>query len=263
MTDGRPPLAATPWTEAAEWAADSLLAVPVGATEQHGPHLPVGTDTVVAEALARGLADRRPDVTVAPAVAYGASGEHAAFPGTLSIGTEVTAALLVELVRSADDFRGVLLVCGHGGNAEALAVAGRRLESEGRPPLVWAPRADTLASVAETHDRPADAHAGWVETSILLAVAPALVRAERGAPGDPRPVGQLAAELRRVGVRPISPSGVLGDPTGASPEAGWVLLQACVDDLAAAVAARWGPPRPPERPPLTATGPRPPGRPPR
>ena len=102
-----------------------LLAIPVGSCEQHGPHLPLDTDTCIATALAEELATRRADVMVAPAVAYGSSGEHAGFAGTLSIGQAAIELLLVELVRSADGWRGVVLVHGHGGNADPVARAVR------------------------------------------------------------------------------------------------------------------------------------------
>src|SRR3954470_23135726 len=82
-------------------AADALVLVPVGSTEQHGPHLPLNTDTVIAQAVAqltaRFLADKRSEhVLLAPAITYGASGEHAGFPGTVSIGHEALRCLLVE-----------------------------------------------------------------------------------------------------------------------------------------------------------------------
>src|SRR5690242_17460674 len=91
------------WPEAGEHAsaADALLAVPVGSTEQHGPHLPLSTDTDLAVALCAGLAGRRSGVLVAPAIPYGSSGEHAGFPGTLSIGQRALELLIVELCRSA------------------------------------------------------------------------------------------------------------------------------------------------------------------
>ena len=123
------------WPEAA--ARRMLLVVPLGSTEQHGPHLPLSTDTDIAVRAG----DRRWRTAARrswshPQLAYGASGEHAGFPGTLSIGHEALELLLVELVRSADRTSGrVLLVNGHGGNADA--VAGRSPaaapEGTGRP----------------------------------------------------------------------------------------------------------------------------------
>src|SRR5207247_7471889 len=111
--------------------AGTLLAVPLGATEQHGPHLPLGTDTEIARALAAGLARAREHVVVAPALPFGSSGEHAGFAGTLSIGREVVEALLVELGRSAlDSFSRLLLISAHGGNAEPVGAAVARLRAE-------------------------------------------------------------------------------------------------------------------------------------
>ncbi|MBO0730076.1 MAG: mycofactocin biosynthesis peptidyl-dipeptidase MftE, partial [Acidimicrobiaceae bacterium] len=135
-------LADLAWPDLDRCAARTVLAVPVGATEQHGPHLPLSTDTDVAVALARRLAAARPDVLVAPAVAYGSSGEHAGFAGTLSIGQEALEMLLVELVRSADAFAATLLISTHGGNAEPVTRAVAVLSSEGRKVRAWSPSAE-------------------------------------------------------------------------------------------------------------------------
>jgi creatinine amidohydrolase len=221
-------LAALTWRQARRRALrDTLLAVPLGSTEQHGPHLPLDTDTRIATALAAGLARRRDDVVVAPALPYGASGEHAGFPGTLSVGTPALELLLVELVRSASDLcRGTVLVCGHGGNRDAVDAATRRLRAEGRAVLGW------MASVPG-----GDAHAGRTETSLMLALRPGLVRRARAAAGDSRPLAELMPRLRAGGLVAVSPNGVLGDPAGAGAAEGERLLAALLDDLVAAVAA--------------------------
>ena len=207
-------------------AGGSILVMPLGSTEQHGPHLPLGTDSDVAVALADRLAAARPDVLVAPALPYGSAGEHAAFPGTLSIGAGALELVVVELVRSADAFAGVVLVSGHGGNASPLAAAVNTLRAEGRQVLGWAPR--ILGG---------DAHAGRTETSLLLALAPGAVRLDAAEPGDVRPLAAVIGELRRGGVAAVSENGVLGDPTGASAEEGQRLLDALAADLIAAVEA--------------------------
>src|SRR3954469_9194874 len=98
-------------------ASADLLVVGLGAHEQHGPHLPSDTDTVIASALCAGLAAER-KVRVAPTLPYGSSGEHAGFDGTLSIGQAALEQVLVELARSFDG--PVLFVCAHGGNAEPV-----------------------------------------------------------------------------------------------------------------------------------------------
>jgi creatinine amidohydrolase len=218
------------WRQVEATAGDALLALPLGSLEQHGPHLPLDTDTRIAEALAHGLASRRKGVVVAPAVAYGASGEHAAFAGTLLVGHEPLAAMLVELVRSARAaFRGVVLVNAHGGNEATLAEVGRRCSAEGDDVLVW------RAVVAG-----GDAHAGRTETSLMLAIDAAAVRLELAEPGCTEPIDRLLPRLRAEGVRPVSSNGVLGDPTGASEVEGRALLDDLVADLTASVYGRWG-----------------------
>ncbi|MGO9857284.1 MAG: mycofactocin biosynthesis peptidyl-dipeptidase MftE [Acidimicrobiales bacterium] len=222
-------LAGATWPQVDATGGRSLLAVPLGSLEQHGPHLPLDTDTRIAVAVASGLAARREEVALAPAVAYGASGEHAGFPGTLLVGHGVLADLLVELVRSArSSFAGVVLVSAHGGNEAALAAVSPRCTAEGDHVLVW--RAAIPGG---------DAHAGRTETSLMLAIDPGAVRLERAEPGCTEPLAALLPRLRAQGVRPVSSNGVLGDPAGASADEGGELLRALVTDLADAVAAHW------------------------
>jgi creatinine amidohydrolase len=208
-----------------------LLAIPIGSCEQHGPHLPLGTDTIVAEALAGALARRRDDVVVGPTLTVTASGEHAGFAGTLSIGTPAMTHVVVELARSADWVAGTVLINGHGGNADAIREALAVLTAEGRDVLSWWP------AVAG-----GDAHAGHTETSLLLALRPELVRVERLAAGATEPLPALTPRLRADGVRAVSPNGVLGDPRGAAAAEGRELLAALADDLVAAVDG-WHPER--------------------
>ena len=133
-------LAGATWAQVEATGGRSVLALPLGSLEQHGPHLPLDTDTRIARAVAAGLARRRPGVAVAPALSFGASGEHAGFPGTLVVGHGVLADLLTELVRSArSDFAGVVVVNAHGGNREALDLLRARSATEGDDVLVWSP----------------------------------------------------------------------------------------------------------------------------
>jgi mycofactocin precursor peptide peptidase len=222
-------LAGATWPQVEASAGCSLLAIPLGSTEQHGPHLPLDTDTRIAAGVAGGLAAGRPDVVVAPPLSYGASGEHAGFPGTLLVGHGVLADVLTELVRSSRGaFRGVVLVCAHGGNQEALAAVRRRSAAEGDDVLAW-----TVAPAG------GDAHAGRTETSLMLALDPEAVRLDAAVAGCTEPLDALLPRLRAVGVRPVSSNGVLGDPAGASAEEGRSLLSSLVSDLAGAVSARW------------------------
>jgi len=211
------------WPQA-ERVRAGVLVVPIGATEQHGPHLPLSTDTDIAVALAERLADALgAGAVVAPALAYGSSGEHAGFAGTVSIGREAVEHVLVELGRSASEtFARVVLVSAHGGNAEPVARAVERLRAEGRDAIALSPGFG------------GDAHAGRTETSVMLALCPERVRpaAEAGATA---PLADLWPALRERGVRAVSANGVLGDPAGASADEGRRLLETATAELAAAV----------------------------
>jgi creatinine amidohydrolase len=201
-----------------------VVVVPLGSCEQHGPHLPLGTDTFIAIQLAERLAGQRPGVVLSPPLGISASGEHAGFPGTLSLGTDVTAAVLVEIARSADWAAGTVIVNGHGGNVDAVERAVATIRGEGRNVLAWWPR---IAG--------GDAHAGRTETSMMLAIEAGLVSMRDAAPGELRPLAEIRAELRARGMRNVAPSGVLGDPTDATLEHGRDLLDILTDDLVTAV----------------------------
>lgn len=202
-----------------ESAGAELVLVPVGSLEQHGPHLPLDTDTTVAAAVAEAVAAQLPGSWVAPPVAYGASGEHQHFAGTVSVGHVVLRAVVVELVRSLRTWaRRVVLVNGHGGNVRTLESAVAQLVVEGHD-VAWLPCAV----------RTGDLHAGRTETSLMLHLRPASVRLERAVRGDTRPLAQLLPTMLEGGVAAVSATGVLGDPAGASAAEGERLLAEMVD----------------------------------
>ena len=202
----------------------TVAVLPVGSHEQHGPYLPLATDTVVACTVARAIADAHP-VQLLPPITISCSHEHAAWPGTVSI----SAATLYAVVRDvADSLRrsgvpNLVLVSGHGGN---YVLANVVQESEGMALFPgsgdWA--AARGAAGLETSSR-GDMHAGELETSILLHAHPELVR-----PGyetgdhvaDDRP------HLLTLGLGPYTSSGVVGRPSLASADKGRDVLAALV-----------------------------------
>ena len=220
------------WTEVAErQGVCSVLVLPIGSCEQHGPHLPLSTDTVIATALCANLAERRDDVVIGPPIPIGNSGEHTGFAGTLSVSDRALGNYLLEIGRSAvataarpADFSALLFVSGHGGNASALSAAAARLRSEGRPSGWWVPTVED-----------GDAHAGATETSVMLAIAPQLVRRDAIEVGATAPLGELMPAIVESGVRSVSANGVLGDPRAASAERGGSLFERWTTELEAAV----------------------------
>jgi mycofactocin system creatininase family protein len=207
------------------------LIIPIGALEQHGPHLPLDTDTRIAVAVARTVAGRLSgDWLVAPAVGYGSSGEHQAFPGTVSIGTDALRSLLVEFGRSACEWASrVVFVNGHGGNVTALRDAVTLLRYEGRD-----------AAWCSCTVRGGDAHAGHTETSVLLHISPEDVWLDERVPGNDAPLAELLPRMREGGIAAVSPVGVLGDPTTATASEGKALLTEMVNGAVSAIAA-WAP----------------------
>jgi mycofactocin system creatininase family protein len=214
------------------------LVIPVGSTEQHGPHLPLDTDTRIASAVAREVAERLSEAdhdsgwTLAPPIGYGASGEHESFPGTVSIGTSALRLLLVEFGRSAASWaRRLVFVNGHGGNVEALTAATALLRYEGRD-----------AGWCSCGVQNADAHAGHTETSVLLHISPEVVRLEERVPGNSAPLAELLPAMRSGGMAAVSELGVLGDPTTATAADGARLFAEMVDGCVGRI-ARWKPDR--------------------
>jgi len=194
----------------------TLVLVPLGSLEQHGPHLPLDTDAAIASAVTSRVADLvGRDVLVAPPLVYAASGEHQSFAGTSSIGSEALHQMLVELVRSMRTWCGpVVFVNAHGGNMTALGRAIGQLLAEGHD-VAWAP--------CKTEE--VDAHAGLTETSLMLHLRPSDVRVEHIEAGNTAPISELLPDLMAGGIAAVSPNGVLGDPVGASAEQGASLLE--------------------------------------
>lgn len=201
-----------------------LVLVPVGSVEQHGPHLPLDTDTEIAVAVAEAVAATvGGEALVAPALSYGSSGEHQAFAGTSSIGTETLGLVVIELVRSMSTWAGrIVFVNAHGGNLAALSKAVFQMIAEEHD-VAWVPCATESV----------DLHAGLTETSLMLHLRPSAVRLERAEVGETRPLAEILPQLVEGGVAAVSSNGVLGDPTGATADDGQRILDAIVADVIA------------------------------
>ncbi|BCL23547.1 hypothetical protein GCM10017668_53900 [Streptomyces tuirus] len=228
QTMSAPRLADLAWPDLTDRAP--LVLLPLGSCEQHGPHLPLDTDTTVACVVAARAAQRlrgEADVLVAPCQPYGASGEHEGFPGTVSVGHDALRLLVTEIGRSMLRWAGRLLVVnGHGGNLVSLADAVSGLRRESRDAAWW-----------PCLPPGSDAHAGHAETSMMLRLRSSAVRRERAVAGPTEPVHLLMDRLVTESVRAVSPSGVLGDPAGARASEGERLLDGMADRLAADIRA--------------------------
>jgi creatinine amidohydrolase len=209
--------------------AGPTVLVPVGSVEQHGPHLPLDTDTAIATAVAsaaaEALAAAGHQVLVAPPLSYGSSGEHQDFAGTSSLGTAVLREVVVELTRSMRTWaRRVVFVNAHGGNVAALRSAVGQLVAEGHD-VMWVACATELV----------DLHAGRTETSLMLHLRPGDVRLDRAEVGNTGTLEELLPLMMAGGIKAVSANGVLGDPAGATAEEGAAVLAAMVADVVAAV----------------------------
>ncbi|MGN6722871.1 MAG: creatininase family protein [Marmoricola sp.] len=200
----------------------------LGATEQHGPHLPLATDALLGDHLAELVADRL-DAFVGPTVRVGCSSHHLEFPGTLSVDDETFSGIVHGLIRSAarGGFARVVLIPTHGGNFGPLGAALESLEPDLGIQVSALTDVRVLLAIAQTGEEefgvPLSAgglHAGEWETSLLMAYRPDLVHADRNEPGY---TGDLDSALGAVfgqGVHSIASNGVIGDPAQASPTHG-------------------------------------------
>jgi len=213
------------WTEVRETPPGVAL-LPVGSTEQHGSHAPLSTDTLVAERVAEEAGNRRQDTAVLPAVPVGVSEEHRGFDGTLYVSPSTFRSYVAEVLGSAPADR-VVVVNGHGGNVDALHELCARLTRDEEAPFAtywtwW--RAVDLGE-AEM------GHAGRVETSVLLHLAPELVDRESAVEGAESWGRYAETAPLAYDSDEFTENGVVGDPTEATADEGERLYNDAVDSL--------------------------------
>ena len=231
----------------------------LGSIEQHGRHLPLGTDRWIAEALLQSLEEKLGDAVALPAIPVGCASEHLDFAGTLHIEPATLEALLVDLLRSLSrhGFERAFLFTAHGGNLDALAEMGPRL-CESVLPLTLRIETDLRVGAMQSQVVEAEAlsplaagpHAGEYETSLVAHLRPGAIREEHLVPGRMVEPGE-AQGLFYPSLRPNAESGVLGDPSAAIGERGQRYLTAWVDLLISGYRAAF-----PETPASTEKNPR-------
>ena len=201
-----------------------ILVLSLGSWEQHGPHLPLDTDSViisrvVSESLTHPSIDAH-QFLCAPLLPITASDEHAGFAGVLSTGTDALVSAVVAICRTASDWAaGTIIASGHGGNFDALQRISSALIFEEIRHSIW-----SLPSYAD-----GDMHAGHTETSLMMYIAPQSVRTEHIA--ELEPTQATVNDLRTKGVHGVSTSGVIGNPRTATPDHGKQVLTMYVNSL--------------------------------
>jgi creatinine amidohydrolase len=238
------------WTEVDALAdrENTVIVLPAGAIEQHGPHLPCAVDSIIAAGVVgRALSILPPDVpayALAP-ITYGKSDEHLHFPGTLTLTGELLQNTVLEVGESIyrSGFRKFLIVNAHGGQPQPIDMAARELRLRHGdfvviPRSAWAVPHD--ASFMSDDERQLSMHAGHGETALMMALAPHTVRMDRAIANVPEPFPCPTLSSTRPAAawcaRDFGPTGVIGDPTGATLEQGMRLL----DELGASWAAAIG-----------------------
>ncbi|MGB7546015.1 MAG: creatininase family protein [Methanothrix sp.] len=219
-----------PEIEAAQRECRTVI-LPVGATEEHGPHLPTITDTIQAMEVARAVAEERA-VFLAPPLYYGVCRSTRAFPGTITVGHDALRGYVRDLLVSFADsgFYRVMILTGHAGGQHMAA-----LEEAGQMAVEERDFRVSLVSLFDlidfsTVETPHDGHAGEVETSLMMVIRPDLVK---GRPEEHFPVRPRFMIMKDV--RHLMGNGIMGNPQPASPEKGKQYFQMAVDGVKAAL----------------------------
>ena len=230
------------WPQAEIRLAEMDVALlPVGAVEQHGPHLPLDTDAFDAEYLARRVAEAcsDPKPIVLPLVSYGVSYHHEDFKGTISISNDTLARLVLEIGTSAarNGIRKLVIINGHGGNSPALNYAAQLINRDAHIFVCVDTGETSDVDVSDIIATPNDVHAGEIETSTSLAVRPGLVDMRQAVRSIPEFSSHYLDFTSKRGVSwyaatsKISANGVMGDPTQASVEKGQKIWEVTIAHL--------------------------------
>ncbi|WP_435334741.1 creatininase family protein [Haloarchaeobius sp. TZWWS8] len=223
------------WTDVRDVESDTAI-LPVGSTEQHGPHAPLGTDAMSAAEIAARAADEYDgdgELVVAPVVNVGVAEEHRQFDGTLWVSTDTFRAYVRETIESLahHGFEHVVVVNGHGGNAAAVREVCARItrdETAYAVPYTWFDTVDSdlLAGLG---------HGGPIETSVVQAIDAGLIHEDRyqeAAAGAGERFGEWISGVNvAYDFAEFAESGNVGDPSSASAERGEAVLDDAVEKL--------------------------------
>jgi creatinine amidohydrolase len=230
-----------PEVEQAIAAGFDTIVVPLGSTEQHGLHLPLGTDSILGEAIGERVARALGDALLAPGITIGCSEHHMDFAGSLTLSRETFSAVVGDVCRSLarHGFDHIALIPTHGGNFAPLAKAVKTIRSElpGVNLIAYTDLMgfmDEIFRVGKTRKvtpEQAGGHSGEFETSLMLSVRPDLVAMDEAQPGYVGDQLKIAAVVFEKGFRAASENGVLGDPSDASATNGETYMAALTDLL--------------------------------
>ena len=231
-----------PEIKAAIQSGKRRVIVMLGAMEQHGPHLPIGTDTYLGYAMGERLARRLGDALLAPVVSLGYSAGHLPMAGTVSIEEATLEAVIVDVCRSLarHGFREIIFLCSHGGNYRAVRGVLARLREEHREIRIstitdfdeWLEHAKQFAAREGLDMARMGVHAAQGETSLMLAHRPDLVQMDKACEGF---MGDASIRWRSKVPPPMdtmSPTGILGDARGSTTELGEKMFAARIERVA-------------------------------
>jgi creatinine amidohydrolase len=229
-----------------------------GATEQHGPHLPTGTDTILGYEIAKRAAKRLGSVLVAPVIRPCLSEHHLGFPGSFTLSWETYRDVLEDYCDSLSrcGFKDILLISSHGGNSAVMTAVTPEIAKKlyGRINIhlidylaLAAAAASELLRENGISKAKAGVHAGYSETSLMLITEPHLVKMESAEKGlddasfyDPDTIPRSQINTFIFGIAHFSKNGILGDPRGANREIGEKLMNITVNTLVGAISNSLG-----------------------
>lgn len=227
------------WEEAGDYLeSNSLALIPIGSTEQHGPHLPLATDHVIAEGLARAAADRGGYICT-PTITIGVSPHHRQFYGTMSVDAETFRSYVESITRSLiyQGIDRVIYVNAHGGNVSHLREVGRRLhEADDAFAIEWM-WDESIPELVDDLFEINGPHAGPKETAMVWHLINNVREDRLSNARDNGLTDRSTADTVKFGARVFfdaienSSNGAFGDPTDATPEKGKQLFEAACDEL--------------------------------